>query len=317
MQNHGLNDNGCTVVLEIEEIRMSEKEIRIGNLYGFNGGGFAGQVYDVSGIAPTLTSMQGGGRQPHIMLIENVDRSVIVAMRGRNVDNPSSRESGIPTEQRLEVNENGTSNCLTSVQKDNLVLNAEPIRMVRTERGKMVRKQYESGELKHGFNEYREAELKTDGVSNTISTVQKDTLLCESTEIPRLNIRQATKHGSIPIEIGGVLDGSFPSSKTRRGRVQDGGNVCPTITSQNNEIYRIELCESDIPGSVIICVPEVNSYYRIRIRKLTPRECGRLMDVSEDDIDSILSSVSNSQAYKQFGNSIVVNVICEMIKSLF
>ena len=46
----------------------------------------------------------------------------IVAMRGRYSENPSSRVSGLPTEQRLEVNENDTTNCLTSVQKDNLVL---------------------------------------------------------------------------------------------------------------------------------------------------------------------------------------------------
>lgn len=45
----------------------------------------------------------------------------IVAMRGRNPDNPKSRESGLPTKQMLEFNENGTSNCLTTVQKDNLV----------------------------------------------------------------------------------------------------------------------------------------------------------------------------------------------------
>ena len=47
---------------------------------------------------------------------------VIGAMRGRNPDNPTSRESGLPTEQQLEINENGTSNALTTVQKDNLVV---------------------------------------------------------------------------------------------------------------------------------------------------------------------------------------------------
>lgn len=51
----------------------------------------------------------------------------IVAMRGRYPENPSSRVSGLPTEQRLEVNENDTTNCLTSVQKDNLVLDGNII----------------------------------------------------------------------------------------------------------------------------------------------------------------------------------------------
>lgn len=52
------------------------------------------------------------------------------------------------------------------------------------------------------------------------------------------------------------------------------------------------------------------------IFKLTPRECGRLMNVSEKDIDSILATCSNSQAYKQFGNSIVVSCLCALFSQL-
>lgn len=47
---------------------------------------------------------------------------ICVAMRGRNPDNPSDRRAGSPTEQRLEPNTSGKTNCLTSVQKDNLIL---------------------------------------------------------------------------------------------------------------------------------------------------------------------------------------------------
>jgi DNA-cytosine methyltransferase len=43
------------------------------------------------------------------------------AFRGRNPENPKSRQSGLPTKQMLEINETGKSNCLTSVQKDNIV----------------------------------------------------------------------------------------------------------------------------------------------------------------------------------------------------
>jgi DNA (cytosine-5)-methyltransferase 1 len=50
-----------------------------------------------------------------------------------------------------------------------------------------------------------------------------------------------------------------------------------------------------------------------KIRRLTPRECFRLMDFPETFDFSV---VSNSQAYKQAGNSIVVNVLCEIIKKL-
>lgn len=47
---------------------------------------------------------------------------MIVAMRGRNPDNPSDRRGGIYLEQRLEPNKDGISNCITSVSKDNMVL---------------------------------------------------------------------------------------------------------------------------------------------------------------------------------------------------
>lgn len=52
---------------------------------------------------------------------------IIVAMRGRNPDNPSDRTVGIPTEQRLEPNSQGICNTLTTVSKDNIVLEKEEI----------------------------------------------------------------------------------------------------------------------------------------------------------------------------------------------
>lgn len=79
------------------------------------------RVYDPGGVSPTLNTMGGGGRQPKI-----------VAMRGRNPENPSDRTPGVHTEQRLEVNRNGTSNTISTVQKDNLVLEDEsPLRIRR------------------------------------------------------------------------------------------------------------------------------------------------------------------------------------------
>lgn len=74
----------------------------------------------------------------------------------------------------------------------------QSLRMVRTEEGKALRKQYESGEIKHGFNEFRKAEPRQDGISNTITTVQKDNMLMES-----IKIRQATEQGFALCEVGG------------------------------------------------------------------------------------------------------------------
>lgn len=60
--------------------------------------------------------------------------------------------------------------------------------------------------------------------------------------LPKLKIRQATKKGWIECPIGGCFDGSFPTSKLRRGRVQGGGQICLTLMAGEPEIYVYEGC---------------------------------------------------------------------------
>ena len=211
----------------------------------------------------------------------------------------------------------------------------------RTEYGKQIRKAYESGQIQESRHNMTELEPRQDNVSNTLTTVQKDNLVLEN-----VKIRQATKDGSIECEIGGCFDASYPNSKTRRGRVQDKGNICPTLTAQNQEVVRIEkplllggvgkenefgsqYRQGNRVYSSNACAMALNSQpvgnaggnsylYNVgyRIRKLTPRECGRLMGVSDEDIDKMAAVNSNTQLYKQFGNSIVVDVMCAMFKNL-
>ena len=66
-------------------------------------------------VARTLTLKCGNGLDVH-------HNNLVVAMRGRNPDNPKSRKKGIHLEQRLEPNEENMCNTLTTVQKDNLIL---------------------------------------------------------------------------------------------------------------------------------------------------------------------------------------------------
>ena len=221
------------------------------------------RIYDVGGCSPTLSTMQGGNQEPkileeqipykldkmpngHLDSLDNAeicdintptasavtsryykgigshkDNMCIVAMRGRNPDNPSDRTAGSLTEQRLEVNMQGTSNCLTSVQKDNLLL------------------------------------------ENNIQKV---------------------------------------------GQISSNGSQCGTVISDNGISANLVASTHGYANSHIAT--------QYRIRKLTPRECGRLMGVSDEDIDKMAAINSNTQLYKQFGNSIVVDVMCAMFKSL-
>lgn len=97
-------------------------------------------------------------------------------------------------------------------------------------------------------------------------------------------IKQATKAGFIKWQVGGVVaDLSFPTSKTRRGRVQAGGTVCPTIMSSNQELYKLER-------------KEMESY---RIRRLTPLECWRLMGFSDEDFRAAEADEINSDTHRR------------------
>ena len=69
----------------------------------------------------TLNTIRSGGRGS-LTDKHSWDIVKIGAFRGRNPENPKSRVSGLPTEQMLEINKEGVSNTLTSVQKDNVVI---------------------------------------------------------------------------------------------------------------------------------------------------------------------------------------------------
>jgi DNA (cytosine-5)-methyltransferase 1 len=117
-----------------------------------------------------------------------------------------------------------------------------------------------------------------------------------------LRIPQATKQGYIEIPPGSLFDASYPNSTTRRGRAQEGGQISPTLMA----------------GGEAPCHYEGKESTSYRIRKLTPRECFRLMDVDEKNIDKIIASgVSNSQQYKMAGNSIVTNCMYHLFRKLF
>lgn len=115
--------------------------------------------------------------------------------------------------------------------------------------------------------------------------------------MPKVAIKQATKKGYTECEVGGVADLSYPNSKTRRGRVQEDGKICPTLTATETGVCRIE---SDI-----------------RIRKLTPKECWRLMGFDDKSFKAAEQVNSNSQLYKQAGNSIVVDVLYYIFVELY
>ena len=78
-----------------------------------------------------------------------------------------------------------------------------------------------------------------------------------------------------------------------------GGQICPTLTAENNEVYRI-----------------MENNYTYRIRKLTPKECWRLMGWQDEQFHKAEAVNSNTQLYKQAGNGIVVPVLEAIFKQM-
>ncbi|EGC8433137.1 DNA cytosine methyltransferase [Listeria monocytogenes] len=110
-------------------------------------------------------------------------------------------------------------------------------------------------------------------------------------------VKEATRKGYTTAGVGDSINLEFPNSKTRRGRV--GRQVAQTLTTS--------------PQQVVVVA---NMGELPKLRKLSAKECFRLMGFDDSDFEKAASVVSDRQLYKQAGNSIVVNVIQHIIQSL-
>ncbi len=205
------------------------------------------------------------------------------------------------------------------------ILVSEPSILVskRTEFGKESRKDYESGKIKLERNEISELYPREDGISNTISTVQKDNLLIEpycvamrgrnpenssdrTTGAPTEQRLEPNSQG-ITNTITSVQKDNLIVEPKIIGYTRDSkGNV--TDRHIKDEAGTIHTSS----GSGGLGAKTGLYEYKNRIRRLTPKECMRLQGFSDDYI----SPCSDTQRYKMAGNSITVNVIKAVIKNL-
>jgi DNA (cytosine-5)-methyltransferase 1 len=102
-------------------------------------------------------------------------------------------------------------------------------------------------------------------------------------------------------------------SSSQNSRVIDPEGISYAVTNGETDVSpALRATDYKAPH----CVWENSANYRIR--KLTPKECFRLMGVSETDIEKIQNcGVSQSQQYKMAGNSIVVDVLEHIFRKLF
>lgn len=228
-----------------------------------------------------------------------IEPPVICASRGRNTDNPSDRTAGIPTEQRLEPNTDGVSNTLTTVQKDNYLLEAPKINVVGNLRGHSQMGRVFSTDGLSGCLSHADAKepIKILQVGNMVNTgnfenPQRGRIYSLDGLAPALNT--CGGGGLEPKFIQPVVIGS-----TQQHAAVKNDGVCPCLTA----------CIGTGGGQI----PMITDNQQIdccgyRIRKLTPLECFRLMGFTDEEFNRI-KGISNTQLYKMAGNSIVVNVL--------
>lgn len=192
-------------------------------------------------------------------------------------------------DRRYEARNDGKAGTLTGTMRQNAL--AEPVcmRYVRSDAAKRCRKQYERGEIHHGFHELSELQPRTDGKTNTISTVQKDNPICEPV---CEELCGKTGCYAIPVEYNGVIPVKAKSF----------------VDGKIYTVYEVKDGQITIRGKRY-AIKLADGYYIIR--KLTVEECKRLQTVP----DWYVFPVSDTQAYKLLGNGWTVDVIVHLINS--
>lgn len=295
--------------LHIDESNKGKNSLKfVGNINNYRcGTGYAGGVWDKENVSPALTTMQGGGTQPHI--IQGIDKSYnntkqieiancITAREDRGISNRKSEGTAVLEIARTGnhqkdgiYSENGISpTLLSSSYKQPIQVGVEKVGNINP-----------SGKGMNGnvFNE--------NGLAPTVTTDKG-----EGNKI--LQVAQIYPNSGNP-QAGRIYDanGISPSMDTCSG-----GNRMPKVLEPiNSEIdgtsrtikaqyYKTSLANYKRTGDM----GATGVTNGLAIRKLTPKECFRFMGFSDNEFERAQNAgISNSQLYKQAGNSIVVDVL--------
>lgn len=264
---------------------------------------------NVSGVSPTITTRPEGFKTAIL--------PVIAASRGRNIENPSDRTKGIELEQRLEINKEGLSNTLTTVQKDNYVLetvftetqDAPTINTTTTQTSFIVKEEFTELQKKVAEEALRKQVLKPyDVIDYTYSNSRLSEIEKGFIKIKNKSDNNVMSTLTTNAENFGVVVGTQIQKPRVRSIL---GNL-----GQDNKNMKME---HKVDGSI-------SKVYGFRIRKLTSKECWRLMGATDEEFEKAEKGLrkylyngkdlTNSQLYHQAGNGIVVNVLVELFKQI-
>lgn len=218
-----------------------------------------------------------------------------------------------------------TASCYKGIGSDGMITVAEPccMRYERSDEAKSVRKQYEAGEVHHGFNELRELHPRTDGKCNTLTTVLKDNPICEPVRVGDLPNEKGEISGSQATRIYAIegksvnliANGGGQGAKTGLYAIPiefDRDVPTKAMSNADGKTYPVYCVEN---GKITIKEKQYpikleDGYYIIR--KLTVTEAARLQTMPDD----YCRAVSATQAYKGLGNGWTAEVIIHLLQHM-
>ena len=263
-----------------------ESENQIGNLSGGKWDKInesCRRVYNTEEISPTIHTMGGGNTEPKV-LITNETICINSKVDGKQ-----------PSLQDRVYDTNGIATAVTCSFMPSIL--ETPV--IAASRG---RNKDNPNDRIIGVDLEQRLEINSQGLCNTLTTVQKDNYVITKEKINNIK----NKEVSNTIRSGGR--GSLDRHEWDLVAVKSKDVGVVVGNTQKNAAIN---CEG-------VCPTLFHNYSNLRIRKLTPLECIRLMGFDDEDYYKMKSvNMSNTQIYKQCGNSIVVNVLEAIFEQLF
>lgn len=259
-----------------------------------------GSIYSVDGIAPCLSKMDGGGREPSVALpcfvdmcnhsggVFTKDARCLMARYHKGIRNQYGANSGVAipvlTPDRTNKRQNGRR------FKDD----GDPMfTLTRQDR--------------HGvgisvYDMYNKRERK-DGISGTLTgNGNTSTRHCGSFGV-MIPVKDSTEQGYSIAQEGDAIDLKAYCSSTRRGSVRK--QIAGALDHDCKQGIFVQ-----VSGELTVYAIWHEKYQcYIAIRKLTPKECFRLQGWTDDYFEKAQFVNSDSQLYGEAGNQVTVNVI--------
>lgn len=226
-----------------------------------------------------------------------------VAMRGRNPLNPNDRTTGADLEQTLEINSQGTTNCISTVQKDNLIVEPQLNQIAQLDGFDSEGRIYNSNRLARTIKDGGGGGSKT-GWYKVDEVIQLNPSLESGGKQPYMQNRVYDIDGINPALTTLWNGANLIVSPVQLGKSEQFKKTSNLIGNENQEAFTLRATQSN--------GVKINS----RIRRLLPIECFRLQGFSDEFFYKCKEVNSDTQLYRQSGNTITVSVIQAIINNL-